>query len=292
MTLEAVADLESLLTTNKHHCISSAFAYLFFSSKSPSSSSTTIASSATSSASPSTSPSPTPSPSESHARPLTKLNRPKVILNSSDGFRFRVGVPLQVPTAAILRRADVYFIQSQERYYNSSVPFEDRVDAILSYVDLPSDEIPDFMTLYLEDPDHQGHKVGADDPQITEADSRIDKMIGWLFSGLEQRGIFYDVTIIMVGDHGMVTTCDKKQIFSNDLAPWINVLDNWVISHTPLLAIMPPSGYSPLDVVAKMNQGLSFGKFENGKHLKVYLKKDLPSRLHYLASDRIPPIIG
>ncbi|XLR15456.1 hypothetical protein HN51_036429, partial [Arachis hypogaea] len=155
------------------------------------------------------------------------------------------------------------------RYYNSSVPFEDRVDAILSYVDLPSDEIPDFMTLYLEDPDHQGHKVGADDPQITEADSRIDKMIGWLFSGLEQRGIFYDVTIIMVGDHGMVTTCDKKQIFSNDLAPWINVLDNWVISHTPLLAIMPPSGYSPLDVVAKMNQGLSFGKFENGKHLKL-----------------------
>ncbi|QHO01801.1 Venom phosphodiesterase [Arachis hypogaea] len=175
----------------------------------------------------------------------------------------------EVPTAAILRRADVYFIQSQERYYNSSVPFEDRVDAILSYVDLPSDEIPDFMTLYLEDPDHQGHKVGADDPQITEADSRIDKMIGWLFSGLEQRGIFYDVTIIMVGDHGMVTTCDKKQIFSNDLAPWINVLDNWVISHTPLLAIMPPSGYSPLDVVAKMNQGLSFGKFENGKHLKL-----------------------
>ncbi|XLS86264.1 hypothetical protein HN51_036430, partial [Arachis hypogaea] len=68
----------------------SAFTYLFFSSKSPSSSSTTIASSATSSASPSTSPSPTPSPSESHARPLTKLNRPKVILNSSDGFRFSI----------------------------------------------------------------------------------------------------------------------------------------------------------------------------------------------------------
>ncbi|RYR19772.1 hypothetical protein Ahy_B03g064655 isoform I [Arachis hypogaea] len=41
-----------------------------------------------------------------------------------------------------------------------------------------------------------------------------------------------------------------------------------------------------------MNQGLSSGKVENGKYLKVYLKEDLPSRLHYSASDRIPPIIG
>ncbi|KAE8714107.1 hypothetical protein F3Y22_tig00110201pilonHSYRG00269 [Hibiscus syriacus] len=41
-----------------------------------------------------------------------------------------------------------------------------------------------------------------------------------------------------------------------------------------------------------MNEGLESGKVENGKHLKVYLKEDLPSRLHYAASDRIPPIIG
>ncbi|XLS86272.1 hypothetical protein HN51_036438 [Arachis hypogaea] len=359
--------------------VASAFAYLFFSSRSSSSSSTTTASSATSSASPSPSPSPTPSPSESHARPLTKLNRPKVILISSDGFRF--GYQFKTPTPNIARliangteaetglipvfpsltfpnhysiatglypayhgivnnhfldphsgdafymgaidpkwwlgeplwetvvknglNAATYFWPGTQvhkgpwncplnfcRHYNSSVPFEDRVDAVLSYFDLPSDEIPDFMTLYFEDPDHQGHKVGADDPQITEAVSRIDRMIGRLISGLEQRGIFDDVTIIMVGDHGMVTTCDKKLIFLDDLAPWINVPDNWVISHTPLLAIMPPSGYSPSDVVAKMNQGLSSGKVENGKYLKVYLKEDLPSRLHYSASDRIPPIIG
>ncbi|MCI30217.1 ectonucleotide pyrophosphatase/phosphodiesterase family member, partial [Trifolium medium] len=33
------------------------------------------------------------------------------------------------------------------------------------------------MTLYFEDPDHQGHKVGSDDPEITKAVSRIDNMI-------------------------------------------------------------------------------------------------------------------
>ncbi|KAL1097389.1 hypothetical protein V6Z11_D05G032000 [Gossypium hirsutum] len=176
--------------------------------------------------------------------------------------------------------------------YNASVAFEDRVDTVLSYFDLPSSEIPVFMTLYFEDPDHQGHHVGPDDPEITEAVARIDRMIGRLIDGLEKRGIFEDVTIIMVGDHGMVGTCDKKLIFLDDLAPWIEIPAEWVWSYSPLLAIHPPPGQSASDVVAKMNEGLESGKIENGKYLKVYLKEELPSRLHYAASDRIPPIIG
>ncbi|CAJ2676349.1 unnamed protein product [Trifolium pratense] len=177
-------------------------------------------------------------------------------------------------------------------HYNNSVVFENRVDSILKYFDLPGDEIPDFMTLYFEDPDHQGHKVGSDDPEITKAVSRIDSMIGRLISGLEQRGVFEDVSIIMVGDHGMVGTCDKKLIFLDDLAPWIDIPESWVITHTPVLAIRPASGNVSSDVVAKMNEGLSSGKVVNGENLRMYLKEDLPSRLHYASSDRIPPIIG
>ncbi|PON50450.1 Ectonucleotide pyrophosphatase/phosphodiesterase family [Parasponia andersonii] len=176
--------------------------------------------------------------------------------------------------------------------YNGSVPFEERVDTVLQYFDLPSSEIPVFMTLYFEDPDHQGHKVGPDDPQITEAVANIDRLIGKLIAGLEKRGVFEDVNIILVGDHGMVGTCDKKLIFLEDLAPWIEIPADWVQSYTPLLAIRPPQGVEPSDVVKKMNEGLKSGKVENGEYLRVYLKEELPSRLHYAAGDRIPPIIG
>ncbi|CDP03171.1 unnamed protein product [Coffea canephora] len=176
--------------------------------------------------------------------------------------------------------------------YDGSVPFEDRVDAVLRYFDLPSDDMPVFMTLYFEDPDHQGHKVGPDDPDITEAVARIDKLIGRLIDGLEKRGVFEDVNIIMVGDHGMVGTCDKKLIFLDDLAPWIQIPKEWVQSYSPLLAIRPPSGTSVKDVVAKMNEGLKSDKVGNGNRLKIYLKEELPSRLHYWDSYRIPPIIG
>ncbi|CAM8963842.1 unnamed protein product [Rhodiola kirilowii] len=176
--------------------------------------------------------------------------------------------------------------------YNGSVPFEDRVDTVLSYFDLPSSDIPAFITLYFEDPDHQGHQVGPDDQQVTEAVARIDRMIGKLINGLEERGVFEDVTLIMVGDHGMVGTCDKKLIFLDDLAPWIKIPSDWVYSYTPLLSIRPPPGYDLKEVVKKMNEALQSGKVANGEYLKVYPKEELPERLHYSASDRIPPIIG
>ncbi|EYU28415.1 hypothetical protein ABFS82_12G121300 [Erythranthe guttata] len=177
-------------------------------------------------------------------------------------------------------------------FYNSSVPFVDRVDAVLNYFDLPSNEIPSFMTLYFEDPDHQGHKVGPDDPRINEAIARVDKMLGRLINGLEKRGVFEDVSIVLVGDHGMVGTCDKKIIFLDDLANWIQIPKEWIQSYTPLLAISPPSGFLPKEVVTKMNEVLKSGNVNNGEYLRVYLKEDLLRRLHYSDSDRIPSIIG
>ncbi|RYR67010.1 hypothetical protein Ahy_A03g013230 isoform A [Arachis hypogaea] len=223
--------------------VASAFAYLFFSSRS------------------SPSPSPTPLPSVSHARPLTKLNRPKVILISSDGFRF--GYQFKTPTPNIARliangtEAETGLIPvfpslTFPNHYSIATGLYPAYHGIVNnhFLDPHSGDAfymgaidpkwwlgePLWETVVKNGlnaatyfwPGTQGHKVGADDPQITEAVSRIDRMIGRLI----------------------------------------------------------------FDVVAKMNQGLSSGKVENGRYLKVYLKEDLPSRLHYSASDRIPPIIG
>lgn len=176
--------------------------------------------------------------------------------------------------------------------YNWSVPFEERVDTVLGYFDLPDDEMPAFIALYFEDPDSQGHIVGPDHPQITDAVARIDRMIGRLISGLTKRGIFEDVTLILVGDHGMVGNCANKQIFLDDFSPEITIPESWVQSYSPLLSIWPPANVSSRDVVTKMNQALNSGKIENGKYLKMFLKEDLPSRLHYSESYRIPPVIG
>ncbi|KAJ9551209.1 LOW QUALITY PROTEIN: hypothetical protein OSB04_015254 [Centaurea solstitialis] len=171
--------------------------------------------------------------------------------------------------------------------YNESVPFEERVDTVLNYFDLPKDEIPVFMTLYFEDPDHQGHLVGPDDPEITEAVKNVDGLIGRLINGLENRGVFEDVTIILVGDHGMVGTCDKRLIFLDDLASWNEIPEEWSGSRDP--SAVGSFGFRDR---CEDERGFGVGEVNNRDKLRVFRKEDLPERLHYSDSDRIPPIIG
>ncbi|MCO5583943.1 hypothetical protein L7F22_037861 [Adiantum nelumboides] len=176
--------------------------------------------------------------------------------------------------------------------YNGSVPYEDRVDTVLSYFDLPDDHRPSLITLYFEEPDHTGHKVGADDPHIDKAIIRVDQMIGRLLDGLDARNVLEDVSIILLSDHGMVGTCDKKIIYLEDFAPWISMPSSWTDSLSPVLAIRPPSDVDTKEVYQNITEALNSGKVTNSEFLQVYLKEDFPARLHYSNSDRISPIIG
>ncbi|KAL9242228.1 hypothetical protein vseg_016248 [Gypsophila vaccaria] len=217
-----------------------------------------------------------------------------------------LGEPLWVTVANSGKRAATVFWPGSEvkkdkwecppndcHQYNTSFPYEDRVDSILGYFDWrPEHKIPSLMTLYFEEPDRQGHLYGPDDPEVTTAISRIDAMVGRLIQGLEQRGVLEDVDILFVSDHGMVSNCDNKVIYLDDLSPWVTIPYSWVEYHTPHMAIRPPPGYSPADIVARMTTGLQSGKVENGENLRVFLKEDLPRRLHYGINDRVTPIIG
>jgi ectonucleotide pyrophosphatase/phosphodiesterase family protein 1/3 len=177
-------------------------------------------------------------------------------------------------------------------HYNGSVPFESRVESVLGFVDLAREVRPRLVTLYFEEPDEEGHVYGPDAPQITEQVVRVDAMIGKLMDGLEERGVLEDVTIIMVGDHGMVGNCPEKMIYLEDLAPWIEVPGEWIDSYFPVLSIRPPPGVDVGAVFKNITEGFASGKVKNAEFVKMYLKEDLPARLHFSASDRIQPIIG
>ncbi|XP_048606464.1 ectonucleotide pyrophosphatase/phosphodiesterase family member 3-like isoform X2 [Brassica napus] len=262
------------------------------------------------------------SKSQPVARPLKKLDKHVVLLISSDGFRFGYQFKTNLPnihrliangTEAETGLIPVFPTVTYPNHYSIVTGLYPAYHGIINnnFVD---PKTGDVFTMASHEPEwwlgeplwetavNQGLKaatyiwpgseVGPDDSLITEAVVNVDRLIGRFIDGLEKRGVFEDVSMIMVGDHGMVGTCDKKVIVLDDLSPWIKIPSGWVQNYTPLLAIKPPSGHDAKDVVAKMNQGLRSGKVENGKYLKVYLKEDLPKRLHYADSDRIAPIIG
>ena len=67
--------------------------------------------------------------------------------------------------------------------YCRSVPFEDRVDELLSWFDKPPDKWPHFLTMYLHQPDKAGHFGGPFSDWVSTSMSRLE----WHFS--EQTGV-------------------------------------------------------------------------------------------------------
>lgn len=63
---------------------------------------------------------------------------------------------------------------------------------------------PQFIAVYIEEPDHSGHVGGPDSTEVNSTLSEIDHIIQTLFSGLEERGIKDCVNVLFVSDHGMV----------------------------------------------------------------------------------------
>ncbi|XP_052185279.1 uncharacterized pyrophosphatase/phosphodiesterase C725.05c-like [Diospyros lotus] len=107
-------------------------------------------------------------------------------------------------------------------------------------------------------------------------------MVGRLIDGLGKRGVFEDLNIILLGDHGMVGTCDQKLTFLDDLAPWID-LGPTVVSNPPHSSSATPDSDLELSQIVKKSErtkNWSTNQPTKGKFLKAYQKEEFPERLH------------
>lgn len=50
--------------------------------------------------------------------------------------------------------------------YNTSVPFEQRIEQVVDWLVLPVDQRPTFIGLYLSEPDSTGHDQGPQSVQV------------------------------------------------------------------------------------------------------------------------------
>ena len=165
-------------------------------------------------------------------------------------------------------------------------PFDDgvssaaRVAQVLRWLALPGIKRPSFITLYFSDVDHAGHSHGPDSPRVLEAARRLDGALGQLVSGIGKLGLLDRTALVIVSDHGMSQVAKDRVIFVDD---YLNLSTVDVIEWTPNLGLRPRSA-SVEDIYRALKD----------KHpaLAVYKREDIPSHLHYRASNRIPPIVA
>jgi predicted AlkP superfamily pyrophosphatase or phosphodiesterase len=204
--------------------------------------------------------------------------------------RWWLGEPIWVTAEKQGRRSASFFFPGTEaeirgvrptywKEYDGSVPNNDRVDAVLSWLDLPKDKRPVFLTLYFSDVDDAGHAFSPDSEETRAAVLRVDANIARLYNGLKKRKINKKVALIIVSDHGMAALDQRNAVlldsyFNQDLAERIL----WT---GEIVQIFPKPGE-----LEKIMSGL-----RNIQHAACWRKQDIPLRLHYQASPRIAPVV-
>ena len=163
---------------------------------------------------------------------------------------------------------------------NYSEPFQSRIDKVMGW--LKSDKPPQFVALYIDEPDWKGHRYGTNSTEYLNMTSEVDRtVVGYLLEKLRENKMLESVNIILVSDHGFVNFADpgKRQILLN------NYIDPSSYMATQLDAqvhIWPKEG--------KLNEiYINLTKVKN-PHFTVYKKEDIPENLHWKHNRRIPPL--
>jgi predicted AlkP superfamily pyrophosphatase or phosphodiesterase len=166
------------------------------------------------------------------------------------------------------------------KIYDEDFPNTARVDTILAWLNLPSQRRPTFFTLYFSDVDHAGHDTGPHSREVKTAILEVDAILGRLVQGLQARGIFDRVNIIIVSDHGMTEVTSDHVIYLDD---YLDLEKVEVIDWNPVVALRPRT----------MNEDEIYQALVKAHpRLRVYRKGEIPARLHYNHHRRIMPVIG
>lgn len=164
--------------------------------------------------------------------------------------------------------------------YDNSISHDARIDTLVAWFTHPDHERPlSFATLYLSQVDSYGHRYGPDSDSIGVAMREADRVVGRLIEKLGEAGVYPDINIIILSDHGMAATSPERAIILDEIvdSDWYDVY-NW----NPIGMIQPKEG--KLDLVYEALKA-------NEENYTVYKKEDIPDRFRARDHHRIPDIM-
>jgi predicted AlkP superfamily pyrophosphatase or phosphodiesterase len=164
--------------------------------------------------------------------------------------------------------------------FDNSLSGAARVREVLSLLALPPDSAPRLITQYFSDVDHFGHLLGPDAPQTDSAIARVDSAVGAIVDGIARMNLNGRVNIIVLADHGMAAISQSRVVFIDD---YVSLDSVDVIDWGAIALVAPKAGH----------ERYAYEHLHGANpHFAVYRKPEIPARLHYQASSRIPAIVG
>ena len=163
--------------------------------------------------------------------------------------------------------------------FDGDMPDTARVRRLLGWLDLPLEQRPTFLTLYSSAVDNAGHEYGPETSETNRAIAQVDSLIGLLAAELTQRDRSANLNLVIVSDHGMVSTGPDRVVWLDE---YVSADAMQTDEMSALLTAWPAPGLED-----SVYRGL-----KRAQHLVVYRRAELPARFHLEDSPRVPPIVA
>ncbi len=152
--------------------------------------------------------------------------------------------------------------------YQHNMPFEDRIDTLISWLQLPEDKRPHLIMWYMHEPDGVGHKFGPESEQTIKTVEYLDSLIGVFLTKLKDTDVSAKVNLVFTSDHGMCPISTNRIVYLEDILDTADI--ELITGANPVYNIKVKKG--KLEKVYRSLQN---------KHIKCWKSGELPERLHY-----------
>ncbi len=165
------------------------------------------------------------------------------------------------------------------KVYDGDMPGKARIDTVVKWFSYPGEKAIDLGTLYFELVDDAGHWYGPESDSLIAAVQKADSLVGYLKQQLRKAGVWENLNLMIVSDHGMAELSGDKII---ELDSIIDMEDVEFVLWNPMTMIQPVEGKT--EEVYKQLQ-------DAAENYRVYTKENLPKRYHLDESRRLTDII-
>ncbi len=162
--------------------------------------------------------------------------------------------------------------------YDSSVPYRDRADSVITWLQLPKEKRPHLIMWYIEEPDAIGHDETPDSEKVIAKAEELDQILNYFFIKARKLDIFKKINFIIVSDHGMATYTPDKYVNLYKYLPRDSF--NYVFDGVPTY-LYPKPTYTET----------AYGILKEVPNITVYKKEEMPAKYVYGTNERIGELI-
>ena len=163
--------------------------------------------------------------------------------------------------------------------YEHDFPYEQRMDSVIAWLQLPEDERPQLIMWYMDEPDHSAHRYSPFSAEVNRVIQYQDSLLGIYLRKIASLPHADQINLIITSDHGMQVSDSLRTVYLED-----HIKESW---------IREIQGYNPnFNIMAE--EGCLDSLYEalgRAGHLKVWKAGQLPERLNYGTNPRCMDLI-